>query len=69
MRELTDSEIAIQDYVDNKVMDLIRDLSPIDATIHWDIEMIAEVRECIQYWIVDRLHICSEEEFYPFIET
>jgi hypothetical protein len=35
--------------------------------MEWDIEVIGEVRDVIQAMLVGR-GICTEQEFYPYIE-
>lgn len=68
MKELTDEQISRQDYVDNEIHRLIEALSPTKESIAWNIEMIGEIRDAIQDWIVDKLRLSSEQNFYPFIE-
>ena len=68
MKQLTEEEIAKQDFVDNAIYDLINKITPSEKRIEWDIEIIGEVRDKINYWLTNRLKICSEQEFYPFIE-
>ena len=65
--ELTDQQIARQDIVDNAIYDLINELIPSDKEMEWDIEVIGEVRDVIQAMLVGR-GICTEQEFYPYIE-
>ena len=65
--ELTDQQIARQDFVDNAIYDLINELIPSDKEMEWDIEVIGEVRDVIQAMLVGR-GICTEQEFYPYIE-
>ena len=65
--ELTDHQIARQDFVDNAIFDLINELIPSDKEMEWDIEVIGEVRDVIQAMLVGR-GICTEQEFYPYIE-
>jgi hypothetical protein len=67
MRQLTDEELARQDFVDNAIYDLINTVNPVETEIDWDIEIIGEVRDKINFWLTNRLGICSEQEFYPFI--
>lgn len=67
MMELTDQQIARQDYVDNAIYDLINELIPSDKEIGWDIEAIGAVRDAIQSKLVER-GLCTEQVFYPFIE-
>ena len=68
MRELTSIELDRQDYVDNQIFKLIVALTPEKASIPWNIEMIGAVRDELKTWIVERLHICSEEAFYPHVD-
>ena len=65
---LTDKQTEKQDYVDNSIFELINSLNPSSTPIEWDIEMISEIRDCFQRWIVDKLHLCAEQEFYPYLE-
>jgi hypothetical protein len=68
MVELTDSQLARQDFVDNSIFELIQSLSPPHKEIVWDIEMIGEVRDRIAQWVVERLNVMDEMSFYPYIE-
>jgi hypothetical protein len=68
MHELTQGEIERQDFVDSAVFELIQVLNPTSQAIEWNIEVIAEVRECVQEWLVDKLQVCDEMAFYPYIE-
>ena len=65
--ELTDQQISRQDFDDNAIHDLINELIPSDKEMEWDIEVIGEVRDVIQAMLVGR-GICTEQEFYPYIE-
>jgi hypothetical protein len=65
MQKLTESQIKRQDFVDNEIYDLMKRLTPSTGEIDWDIEMIADVRDTIQHWLVDRYKIVEELEFYP----
>lgn len=67
MSELTEEQIKRQDFVDNRIFELVNELNPIQTEIDWDIEMIGEVRECVQNFLIDKFSI-SEEDFYPFIK-
>jgi hypothetical protein len=40
-------------------------LVPSKREIEWDIEMICDVRDTIQHWLVDQYKIVDELEFYP----
>ena len=61
-------KIAQQDFVDNSIFDLIKNLSPSSDEINWDISVISEIRLILQNLYVNKLELCDEEEFYPSIE-
>ncbi len=65
MEKLTDDQINRQDFVDNGIFDLVKRLIPPTKEIAWDIAMIADIRDTIQHWLVDRYKIADELEFYP----
>jgi hypothetical protein len=65
MENLSDDEIKRQDFVDNEIYDLLRRLIPSPRKIDWDIEMIGDIRDTIQHWLVDKYKIVDELEFYP----
>ena len=65
MQNLSDDQIRRQDFVDNQIYDLVKRLTPSTREIEWDIEMIGDIRETIQHWLVDRYKIAKELEFYP----
>ena len=68
MKELTEEQIKRQDYVDNAIYQLIREINPVDKDISWDIEMIGEIRDVVREWMVERLKITDEQVFYPYLE-
>ena len=65
MQNLSDEELKRQDFVDNQIYDLVKRLIPQTEEIEWDIEMIADIRDTIQHWFVDRYKIVDELDFYP----
>jgi hypothetical protein len=65
MEKLTEDQIKRQDFVDNQIYDLVKRLAPSTGEIEWDIEMIGDIRDTIQHWLVDRYKIVHELEFYP----
>jgi hypothetical protein len=65
MENFTEDQINHQDFVDNEIYDLVKRLIPTSREIEWDIEMIADIRDTIQHWLVDRYKIVEEFEFYP----
>ena len=68
MKELTEEQIKRQDSVDNAIYHLIQELNPTADEIRWDIEMIGDVRDVIEDWMVERLKITDEKSFYPYFE-
>ena len=68
MKELTEEQIKRQDSVDNAIYQLMQELNPTADEIRWDIEMIGEVRDVIEDWMVERLKITNEPNFYPYLE-
>ncbi len=68
MKELNNKQIERQDYVDNAVFQLIGDINPTSKDISWNIEMIGEIRDNVRHWLVERLEICDETTFYPYIK-
>ena len=65
METLSEDQIKRQDFVDNEIYDLVKRLTPSKREIEWDIEMIADIRDTIQHWLVDRYKIVDELDFYP----
>jgi hypothetical protein len=68
MKELRREHIKRQDLVDNKIWQLLSALNPSQQAIEWNIEMIADVRERVRYWFTERLEVCDEMTYYPYIE-
>ena len=69
MRELTKGEISRQDFVDNEIYQLIQQVNPTSEEIEWDIEMIGDVRDVIERWLIKNLELCNKQTFYPSINT
>jgi len=65
METLSEEQMERQDFVDNQIYDLVKRLIPSTSEIEWDIEMIADIRDTIQHWLVDEYKIADELEFYP----
>jgi len=65
MQKFTEDQIKRQDFVDNQIYDLVKRLVPSAREIEWDIEMIGDIRDTIQHWLVDRYKIVGTLEFYP----
>jgi len=65
MEIFNEEQIRRQDFVDNQIYDLVRRLIPSTREIEWNIEMIGDIRDTIQHWLVDKYKIVDELEFYP----
>jgi len=65
MKNFTEDQLKRQDFVDNQIYDLVKRLTPASIEIEWDIEMIGDIRDTIQHWLVDRYKIVEELKFYP----
>ena len=65
MQNLSDDQLKHQDFVDNGIYDLVKRLILSTKEIEWNIEMIADIRDTIQHWLVDKYKIVDELEFYP----
>lgn len=68
MEELTKKQIERQDFVDNEIFELLQNINPSGQNIEWNIEMIADLRDRIQYWFVEYLNITDEMTFYPYVK-
>ena len=68
MKELTDKQIDRQDFVDNAIFQLVQTINPTDRSIEWNIEMIGEIRDVIREWIVERMKMTDEQNFYPYLD-
>lgn len=68
MKELTRKQIERQDFVDNEIFELLQNINPSGQNIEWNIEMIADLRDRIQYWFVEYLNITDEMTFYPYVK-
>jgi hypothetical protein len=69
MKTLTKRQIERQDFVDNKIFELLQIFLPPSKTMKWDIEAIGAIRDAIQEQIVDKQKLMSEMQFYPYIKT
>ena len=65
MQNLSEGQLKRQDFVDNQIYDLMKRLIPPTREIEWNIEMIADIRDTIQHWLVDKDKVVDELEFYP----
>ena len=64
---LTDQQLKRQDLVDNRIFELLDDLSPGSGKAEWDIELIGQIRDSVEDILVERLKLVSEMEFYPYL--
>lgn len=67
MDELTNEQLQRQDFVDNAIFDLIQSLIPREEELEWDVEIVANVRDCIGSWVVERKNVCHQMWFYPYL--
>ncbi len=68
MPKLTKPQIKRQDFVDNKVFELLQEFLPQSKTMQWDIEAIGAVRDAIREQIINKQKVMSEEQFYPYLK-
>jgi hypothetical protein len=61
---MTDKQLERQDFVDNAIFSLIKEINPTNQVIFWDIEMIGNIRDIIVHELQKKLEI-SEFEIYP----
>lgn len=66
-QELTDVQITRLDFVHNAIFNLMQDLVPDGKELDWDMEIIGEVADVIQDYLVKK-GICTEMGFAPFVE-
>lgn len=60
-------QVNRQDEVDNACYAFLLELAK-GSDLPWDIEDISTVREAVQSVLVEKRHIMSEMEFYPYKE-
>ena len=66
-KELTSKELERQDFVDGMIFELINAINPSSEQVDWDIEMIGDVRDRIQFWLIKHYAVAVEQDFYPYI--
>lgn len=69
MINFTKKQLARQDFVDNKIFELMQELIPDGKKLKWDINVIGSVREVIRKYLVDEKRIVSNTKFYPFLRV
>jgi len=57
-----------QDFVDNVINEMIIALSPSPDKLQWNVKVISEIREVLSHYFVDELHLCTVEDFYPYMD-
>ena len=60
----TPKNIARQDFVDNKVFELVNELLPQRKQINWDIKVIGDVRDAIFSAVSEKVCGLNERKFY-----
>lgn len=66
---LTKKQLTRQDFVDNKIFELLQGLAPNRKKLKWDIDAIGSVREVARKYLVDEKKIVSNAKFYPFLRV
>ena len=69
-KELTQNELDRQDFVDNKIVDFLRELSGDDSLDYFTEpvnDLVSNIRDMISM-AFDKHGIMSELDFYPYIE-
>ena len=67
-RELTNAQLAQQDFVDNTIWDMLKELTFGKlGDDDYDVDLVGPVRDVIQAEFAKR-SIMSEQEFYPEVE-
>ena len=61
---MTDEQLERQDFVDNAIFSLIREINPTTREISWNIEIIGNIRDAIVNELQEKLGIL-EFEIYP----
>lgn len=67
-KKLSKKDFQRQDLVDNAIFNMLLEVIPPSKSIEWDMEVIASIREEVEYWIVEHLKFCTDYEFYPYME-
>jgi hypothetical protein len=65
--DLTQEQVERQDFVDNAIFDLIREVNPTAQELGWDMEVIGDIRDTICTYFEHKLKCFSEMEFYPWL--
>jgi hypothetical protein len=65
MQNLSEEQLKRQDFGDSQIYNLVKRLHPSTRVTDWDIEMIGDIRDTIQHWLVDKYKVVEELEFYP----
>lgn len=63
--KLTKTQIERQDFVDNKVNELIQSLLPEGGIFNWNIELIGNIRDLIEHEVVDYKRMLTSTQLYP----
>ena len=67
-RNLTKKQLARQDFVDNKIFELMQGLAPNGKKSEWNIDAIGSVREVVRKYLVNEKKFISDVKFYPFLK-
>ncbi len=67
MRELTDEQLERQDFVNGEIFELVRRIDPSGQFNEWNVELIGDIRDVINHWLVEHFKICDDMAFYPYV--
>ncbi len=62
--ELSVAQLERQDFVDSRIFDLLNELNTTSVKLEWDIEMIGDIRDTIEAWLLEKTSL-EPQEFYP----
>ena len=65
---LTKKQLTRQDFVDNKIFELLQELAPNKKKFKWDIDAIGSIREVARKYLVDEKKAASDVKFYPYLK-
>jgi len=57
-----------QDLVDNAINEMIEILTPSEKKLPYNGNVINDIRCVLIQYFVEELHLCTEEDFYPYMD-
>ena len=65
MKKKAKNELERQDFVDNKIFEMLGELVPANRGLKWNIEVIGAVRDAIETQLIAH-GVMTEQQFYPY---